>query len=419
MTVSAAGSSMWSSLAHMPSVLDHRIVIVRGRGSTVWTAAGDQLLDATAGLWHANIGHGRAEVAEAAHRQMLRLETYHAFGFFSNDVALTLADRLAVLSPVPDAKVLFTSGGSDGVDAAAKLARRHWQLAGLPEKTVILSRADSYHGLHAFGSSLSGPDMYRDGYGEGTLVPDTGRFSSTDAEDLSRVAADLGVCRIAAIILEPVIGSGGVIAPPPGYLERVQEQADRLNALLIVDEVVTGFGRTGRWFASERWSLRPDLLITAKGITSGYAPLGAVLVAERVWAPYFSGDHAPVFQHGLTYSGHATAAAIAHANLDILEREELIDRAARLEGVLIDALAPLGSHPAVREIRTGGGLLAGVVLEPDVDAAALVRRTLERGVIVRALRNGVLQISPPFVITDDEVGIIASTLRKALDHVGQ
>ncbi|WP_369226501.1 aspartate aminotransferase family protein [Streptomyces sp. R39] len=410
------GMALWSPLAHMPSVLDHRRVMVAGDGAYVTTREGRRLLDATAGLWHANVGHGRPEIAEAASRQMRRLETYHSFGFYSNDQALSLADRLAALVPVPDPRIIFTSGGSDSVEVTAKLARLHWQLEGEPDRTVVLSRADSYHGLHAYGSSLTGPDHYRDGYGPGTLVPDTARFSSTDADDLLRVLADVGAHRVAAIILEPVIGSGGIIAPPAGYLEAVQEAAARHGILLIADEVITGFGRTGHWFASQRFAFEPDMMTLAKGLTSGYAPLGAAVVSERIWRRFYDARDTAVYQHGLTYSGHATACAVAHANLDVLEADGLVARAAHLEKVLDQELQRLRNRPDIREIRTGGGFLAGVAPVDEISATAVADHAFEHGVLLRPLRDNLLQISPPFVVTEEEIATIVNVIEGALEH---
>ncbi len=411
------GEALWSPLAHMPSVLGRRTVVVEGDGAYVVTADGRRLLDATSGLWHANVGHARREIADAAAAQMARLETYQSFGSFSNDRALALADRLVALGPVDDAKVILTSGGSDSVDVAAKLARRHWVEEGRPDKRHILSRRDSYHGLHGYGTSLTGPDIYREGYGPGTLVPETAVFSSTDIDDLRRVIDEIGPERIAAVITEPVIGSGGVIAPPPGYFETMQELARQHELLLIADEVITGFGRLGRWFGSERFGLEPDLLVFAKGVTSGYAALGGVLVAPRIWRRFYDGPDAPLYRHGVTYSGHATACAVAEANLDILEREGLVERAGRLERVLADALEPLRDRPDVAEIRAGVGLMAAVAPAATIPNDAVVAEALERGVILRAIRENFIQISPPFIVTDEEVDRIATVLAESIDAV--
>ena len=406
----AAGSpALWSAQAHMPSVLPRRVEIVGGEGAYVTTSTGERLLDATAGLWHANVGHGREELARAAYDQMCRLETYHVFGRFVNDAALRLAGRVAGYAPFPEARVILGSGGSDAVDAACKLARRHWQLEGKPSKKVILSREHAYHGLHAFGTSVAGLEPNREGYGSDSLVPETARVDNADIGKVAMTIDRIGAGNIAAILAEPIIGTGGVIPPAPGYLEGLQRLAADHEILLIIDEVITGFGRTGTMFACERFGLQPDMLLMAKGITSGYAPLGGVLVAPRIWERFFAGPQSPVFRHGLTYSGHATACAVAHANLDILEREDLISRAASLEGVLDKALGRARSHDLVQDVRQMG-FLAGVQLTPAVDADAVADLALESGVILRILRGNTVQISPPFIVEEAEIATIVDTI---------
>jgi len=410
-----AGASLWHAQAHMPTALEKRVTIVGGRGATVITADGAELLDAPAGLWHANVGHGREAIARVAYEQMLKLETYHVFGRFVNDVALSLADRVAALGPVPDAKVFWTSGGSDSVDLACKLARRHWQLEGRPEKRIILSRHNAYHGLHGFGTSIAGLEYNREGYGTDSLIPETARIPANDLAAAEAQIAEIGPERIAAVVAEPVIGTGGVIAPAPGYLEGLQRLARQHDILFIADEVITGFGRTGTMFASVRFGLEPDMVLMAKGITSGYAPLGGVLIGRRVWHRFFSSD-APILRHGITYSGHATACAVAHANIDILEEEHLLERSAELEGVLHRAVQPLADHPLVAEVRSGTGFLAGVQLRADVPGEAVVDACLDAGLLTRLIHNNTLHICPPFVVTDDDVSFIAKTIRVALDN---
>lgn len=413
----STSAPLWHPVAHMPSVLDDRIVITRGQGSHLWTTDGRRLLDATSGLWYANVGHGRKEIAAAAAAQMERLETYHLFGRFANDRALALAERVAALAPIADARVFWTSGGSDAVDLACKLARRFWQHEGRPEKTAIVSRHNAFHGLHGFGTSIAGLESNRAGYGSDSLVPETLRISVDDLAAAERAIDDFGPERIAAVVAEPVIGTGGVIVPPPGYLTGLQALCRAREILFVVDEVMTGFGRVGTLFACERYGLEPDMLLIAKGITSGYAPLGGVLVAPRVHEPFFRGEDAPIFRHGLTYSGHATACAAADANLDILEREQLVERAAALEPALVAALAPLAGHPLVAEVRSGGGFLAGVRLHADVPGEDVARASIERGVISRVVTDNVLQVCPPFVVEAEDLTLIAETMAAALDEV--
>jgi adenosylmethionine-8-amino-7-oxononanoate aminotransferase len=393
--------ALWSAQAHMPSVLGRQLVITRAKDSYVYTADGRALFDGTAGLWHANVGHARPELAEAAHAQMLRLETYHVFGRYLNDRAVELAERLAALSPVPDAKVILNSGGSDAIDVACKLARRYWQQERRPGKTVVLSREFAYHGLHAYGTSIAGLDFNREGYGTDSLVPETARVSTDDIAAVERTVAEIGADNIAALVAEPVQGTGGVNPPAPGYLEGLQRICRDNDILLIVDEVITGFGRTGVMFACERYGLQPDLVTFAKGVTSGYAPLGGVLVAPRVWQPFYR-DGAPTFRYGSTYSGHATACAVAMRNIDLLEEEKLLPRVAELELLLADELSRLSTCDGVTDTRVAG-LLGGVTLAEHLSAEAAADELVDRGFITRPLRGNTLQISPPFITTDEEL----------------
>lgn len=401
--------ALWSAQAQMPSVIGRQIEVVRGEGSYVTTASGQRLLDATAGLWHANVGHGRIELAQAAYDQMVRLETYHVFGRFVNDAALALAERLARYSPFADAKVILSSGGSDAVDVACKLARRHWQLEGRTSKKIVLSREFAYHGLHGYGTSVAGLQINRDGYGTESLIPETARVHHSDITEVEAAIHRIGPDNIAAFITEPIMGTGGVIPPSDGYLEGLQRLALEHDILLIADEVITGFGRTGVMFASERYDFMPDMLLMAKGITSGYAPLGGVLVAPRLWRRFYDGPDAPVYRHGLTYGGHATACAVANANLDILEREHLIARAGELEKVLATTLDLARDHELVDDVRHAG-FLAGVQLSASVDGNAVVDYAIDHGVILRLLRGNTVQISPPFIVDEEEIGIIVNTI---------
>ena len=401
----------------MPSVADDRLTIVAGDGANVQTDDGRWLLDATAGLWHANIGHGRARLAEAAAEQMRRLETYHTFGRIANNRAIELAERLAALSPIADPKVFWVSGGSDAVETAAKLARRYWQLDGQANKRIIVSRDGSYHGLHGFGTSLAGLPVNRDGYGSESLIPETARVPTNDADALEAAIRHLGADHVAAVFAEPVIGTGGVIFPAPGYLQRVEALCREHDILLVLDEVITGFGRTGRMFGAQTFGVSPDMILMAKGITSGYAPLGGVLIGPRVWSPFFDSPEAPIFRHGVTYSGHATACAVAEANLDVIEEEELVARVAGLIPELARILAPLADHPLVHEVRTGTGLLAGVQLLADVPGDQVARLCIEQGVLFRVITDNTVQISPPFIVEVSDLQRIAATLAQALDSV--
>ena len=409
------GAALWQPQAQMSTAAANRVTIVGGEGAWIETDQGVHLLDATAGLWHANIGHGRDRLALAAAAQMRTLETYHTFGTFVNDQAVALADRVAAISPIEDAKVFFVSGGSDAIETAAKLARRFWQLQGQTNKRIIISREWAYHGLHGFGTSIGGIPYNREGYGSESLIPETARVPANDADALEAEILRLGPDRVAAVFAEPIIGTGGVILPAPGYLQRLEQICQEYDVLFVADEVITGFGRTGEMFASGLFDLHPDMVVVAKGITSGYAPLGGVLIGPRVWEPFFA-DGGPIFRHGVTYSGHATGCAVAQANLDVIEEEQLVARVATLSPVLEQAMAPLAKHPLVTEVRTGIGLLAGVQLAPEVDGAAIARACLEAQVVIRIIANNTIQISPPFVIAEDELWKITGAIAAALDH---
>ena len=409
------GPALWSAQAHLPSVLGRQLVVERGEGSYIHTSDGRRLFDGTAGLWHANVGHSHPALAEAAHAQMLKLETYHIFARFVNDQALQLAERLAGLSPIADPKVILNSGGSDAIDVACKLARRHWQREGRPSKTTIISREHAYHGLHAYGTSIAGLDFNREGYGTESLVPETARVPVHDVDALARTITRIGAENIAALVTEPIQGTGGVNPPAPGYLEKVQGLCREHDILLIVDEVITGFGRTGVMFATDRFGLEPDLITFAKGVTSGYAPLGGVLVAPRIWEPFYVDDPAtPVFRHGATYAGHATACAVAMANLDVLDQEQLLPRVVELEHRLDGLLKQLQARrPSVVDVRVAG-FLGGVTLRDEVPAERAADALIELGFVSRPLRGNTLQISPPFITTDDELTAFVEAIEDVL-----
>jgi adenosylmethionine-8-amino-7-oxononanoate aminotransferase len=411
----------WHSFADMFAIeAGGELVLDRGEGVHVWDEDGRRYIDATAGLWFCNVGFGRGEIADAAAAQLRRLSAYSTFGDVSNRPAIELAERVADLSPDPDSRVFFTSGGSDSIDTAAKMARRYWQLLGQTDRTMFITRENAYHGMHVAGTSLSGIAANAAGYGP--LVTDVARVP-WDSPDALRDAIDAATPeRVAAFFCEPVIGAGGVFAPPEGYLEKVRSICRDTGVLFVADEVITGFGRTGDWFASNRWELRPDLITCAKGITSGYLPMGAVVASPRVAEPFWNGT-AGLWRHGYTYSGHATVAAAAMANLDILEREALPKRALELESDLADAMMPLAAHPMVEEVRAGTGVLAAVQLstsaigEQQALPARVVRACREAGVMTRSLATGGLQISPALVIDTSELNELSAGIRAALDSL--
>lgn len=409
------GPALWPAQAHTPTVLGRQLVIERGEGSYVFTADGRRLFDGTAGLWHANVGHAHPELAEAAFEQMKRLETYHIFARFTNDKALALGERLAAISPIERSKVILNSGGADAIDVACKLARRHWQREGRSTKKVILSREFAYHGLHAYGTSIAGLDFNREGYGTDSLVPETARFSFNDPQHVEAVVAEVGPENIAAIVTEPVQGTGGVNPPAPGYFEAIQKICKENDILLILDEVITGFGRVGTMFAAQRYGLEPDLVAFAKGVTSGYAPLGGVLVGPRIWEPfYIDSPDTPIFRHGATYAGHATAAAVALRHLDILERDRLVPRVKELEVVLRTELDGLAHRQtAVTDVRVAG-LLGGITLAEHLKAERICDDLIETGFIARALRGNTIQLSPPFIISDQELSLFVAAIEHAI-----
>jgi adenosylmethionine-8-amino-7-oxononanoate aminotransferase len=409
----------WHPVADMHAVMQSgELLLDRGEGSHVWDTEGRRYLDATAGLWYANVGYGRAEIAEAAAAQMRRLHAYSHYGDVSSAPTTRLAERVADAAPMDDAVVFFASGGGESIETAAKMCRRFWSLAGQPEKTVIVTRERCYHGLAGYGTSIVGTDAFRTGVGP--LVADTTRVAWDSADALAAAIDEIGPERVAAFFCEPIIGAGGVLLPPDGYLAGVQQVCRERDVLFLVDEVICGFGRVGDWFASNRLGLEPDLLTFAKGITSGYVPLGGVVVGPRIRDAFWA-DDAGVWRHGYTYSGHATATAAAHANLDIMEREGIFARALALESELTEALASLAGHELVSEIRSGLGAVAAV----QIDAALLAddpglsdrvcRAARDHGVLSRVLVGGGLQISPPLVITRAELDELSGGIRAALD----
>jgi adenosylmethionine-8-amino-7-oxononanoate aminotransferase len=406
---------LWHPFASMGAVDGAELVIARGEGSRVWDADGREYIDATAALWYANVGHGRAELADAAAEQMQKLAAYSTFGDFANEPAKELADRVAAIAPIDDAAVFFCSGGSDAVDSAGKIARRYWSLLGQPERQVIVSRRFAYHGVNAYGNSLGGMPANQEGFG--TLVEDVLVVGEDDPAELAAALDDLGP-RAAAFIGEPVIGAGGIVPPPAGYWPEVERILRERDVLFISDEVICGFGRLGPWFGCERYGVKPDLIVCAKGITSGYVPLGAVIASGRVREPFWA-KGAPPFRHGYTYSGHATACAVALANLDIIEREGLRDRVREAESILAEALGAVAGSAGVKEVRHAG-LLGTIELTPQLladrppapDEVMLAAR--KNGVLTRVLRGTGFQISPAFVTNDDELRTIVSVIADAV-----
>ena len=394
------------------------VTFVRGLGSELWDDQGRRYLDATASLWYCNVGWGRSEIADAVAAQLRELPAYSAFGDIVTRPAAELADRVASLAPVAGSKVFLTSGGSDSIDTATKMARRYWQLVDRPQRTVLIRREKAYHGMHTAGTSLAGIPANLEGHGD--LIQDVVQVPWDDPDALRATIDDFGAERVAAFFCEPVIGAGGVFPPPPGYLAAVREVCRETGVLFVADEVITGFGRCGDWFASTRWSLEPDILTCAKGITSGYLPMGAVVAAPGIAEPFWA-EGAGMWRHGYTYSGHAAVAAAALANLDIIERENLCGRALALETQLAEALSSLATHELVSEVRAGVGVLAAVQLEPELVAddpavtARLAMGAREAGVLVRPLVGGAIAVSPPLVVTTEDLDELLGGFEKGLE----
>ncbi len=345
--------------------------------------------------------------------QISRIAAYSTFGDYAVDTTVALADRLAAIAPVPGSKIFFTSGGSDSVDTAVKLARRYWRETGRATKNIVIGREKAYHGMHVAGTALAGIPGNHDGYGE--LMTDARTIAWNSGKALLEAVESIGAENIAAFFCEPIIGAGGIYPPPAGYLAEVRQICRDNDILFVADEVITGFGRIGGdWFASTKFGLEPDMITTAKGLTSGYVPMGAVFVAPRVAEPFFDPAAGVWWRHGYTYGGHAAAAAAAMANLDIIESEDLLAASARLENTLHSKLAGLADHPAVDEVRSGFGAVAAVQLVDAGAALGLAKNLRGHGIATRAVGAGGIQISPAFVITDEQVDELVAGITAAL-----
>ena len=412
----------WHPVADMHAVVaSGELVLDRAEGVTVWDEDGNRYVDAIAGLWYCNVGYGREEIVEAAAAQMRRLSAYSAYGDLTTRATTELADRISSLAPTHDSSVFFTSGGGESIETAVKMARRYWSLVGEPERTIVISRERAYHGLAGYGTSIVGTDAFT--VGVGPLAGGTLRVPWDDAEALAPGDRRGRRRQGRGVLLRADRRRGRRPAPASGLLAgRAGEICRERDVLFLADEVICGFGRVGDWFASTRFGLEPDLVTFAKAVTSGYVPLGGVIVAPHVRNAFWAEGVGP-WRHGYTYSGHAVATAAAHANLDIIEREGLVARALELETELDTALDPLRSHALVSEVRAGLGVVAGVQLDPAAvaadatlpDRAALAAR--RHGVLTRVLVGGGLQVSPALVISRAELDAIAAGIGAALDDV--
>ena len=413
-------------------------VIVSGRGVFLQDAQGRQLLDGLAGLWCVNVGYGRAEITDAVAAQMRQLAYYPSFFNSTTEPAIRLAARLASLAPPRVQHTIFCNSGSEANESALKIIRGYWKLRGQPQRTKILSREFSYHGVTLATTSMTGLpscsapfDLPLPGF---LHVPaphayaadregDPVAYGKWCVEETARVIEREGADTIAAMFVEPVQGAGGVIPPPAGYLAALRALCREHGILFVADEVITAFGRVGDWFASNLWELDPDLISLAKGLTSGYLPLGATMVSDEIADVLL---HHGYFAHGFTYSGHPTTCAAALANLDIIENDGLIPRVrTNLGPYFQEKLRAFAGHPAVGEVR-GTGLIGALELVPrggkaaltptmmlGIKAAALAR---QEGVIVRGIRD-IVAVAPPLTITREETDQLFDAVGKALDRL--
>jgi putrescine aminotransferase len=386
-------------------------VIARGEGALVWDADGREYVDSMASLWYCAAGHGRGEIADAVAHQLLTVAAYSCFEPFTNVPADELAATLAELTPIPDARVFFCGSGSEAVDSAMKLARLAHHLAGHPERTLIISRQRGYHGVNLGGTSAQGIAPNREGWGP--LVPEVVQVPSDDAEALAVLMAEHGG-QVAAVLAEPVQGAGGVYPPAPGYLAELRRLCDHHGAFLVFDEVITGFGRLGQWFAADHYGVVPDMTTFAKAVTSGYQPLGGVFLGPAVRGP-LEADPAYVLRHGYTYSGHAAACAAGVANLAVMVREALVERAVPVGKRLGDGLQALAADGTIDHAR-GEGAVWAAGLRADQDAVAVRDRMLGAGVITRAIGTDTLTFCPPLVITDEQIDRIVDALSSSADR---
>jgi adenosylmethionine-8-amino-7-oxononanoate aminotransferase len=410
--------SFWHPFADMNKVQHAPFIVDHGEGIYVYDEEGNRYLDAAASLWYMNVGYGRHEIVDAMDRQARKLAAFHSFIDYATRPALELAARIAGVSPDPESKVFFGSGGSDAVDTAAKLARRYFNAVGQPERTVFIAREWAYHGMHTYGTTLGGMEPNRIGYG-GDLVSDVVTVPYDDAEAVEKAVDHAGADRIAGIFVEPVIGAGGVRPVSAEYLASVRGAIRQAGGLYISDEVITGFGRIGDWFAANKYGLEPDLITFAKGVTCGYAPLGGVIASPRIAEPFFD-TPGLIFRHGYTYSGHSTACVAGLKVMDIIEEEGLIARAAELEDEIHDALTPLEHLAVVANVRRGVGALAAIQLEVGDDETLPARAATacrDAGVLTRAVGGGGLQVSPPLTMTPDQVKEMASLFEAGLRNL--
>ena len=446
----AARRHLWMHFTRMSTYADHEIpVITRGDGPYVWDNRGRRYLDGLSGLFVVQAGHGRSELADAAAKQANEL-AYFPLWSYAHPTAVELAERLAGYAPGDLNRVFFTTGGSEAVESAWKLARQYFRLIGQPDRYKVLSRDIAYHGTTMGALSVTGLAAIKTPFEP--LVPGSVRVPNTnfyrapehgdDYEAFGRWAADEierailreGPETVAAVYVEPVQNSGGCFPPPPGYLPRVREICDRYGVLMVSDEVICAFGRLGHWFGAERYGYQPDVITVAKGMTSGYSPIGAMLVSDRLIEPFLAGT--TTFLHGITFAGHPVSSAVALANLDVFEREDLLGHVRRNEATFRSTLERLCDLPIVGEVR-GDGYFYGIELVKDKDtketfddaeSERLLRGFLsgalfDAGLVCRADDRGdpVIQLAPPLVCGpeqfDEIEGILRAVLTEAWSHL--
>ena len=379
--------------------------IVRGEGSLLWDDAGNEYVDGLASLWYCQVGHGRTEIVDAVAEQMRRLEAYNIFDPFTNEPAAQVAAMIVERSPHPDGRVFLGCSGSEAVDTVLKMARQYHQLAGDAERQVVVRRTHGYHGTNFGGTSAQGIAPNREGWGD--LVPHFEEIPNDDLEAAATLFADRGD-RIAAVISEPIQGAGGVHLPPDGYLEGLRRLCDDHGALLVFDEVISGFGRTGQWFGAQHFGVTPDLITFAKGVTSGYLPLSGVIASRRVCEAFEEPGF--VFRTGYTYSGHPASCAAGIANLELMDAEGLVERANHVGGRIRSGLEALQADGLIESWRGTGAVYAA---ELGRDSIPVRNEMMANGVIVRPIGT-CLAICPPLIISDDEVGRVLDTMAEAL-----
>ena len=390
-----------------PPTREDYISLVRGKGCTVWDDGGNSYLDAMASLWYCQVGHGRTEITDAVAEQMRNLEAYNTFAPFTNPAAEEVAAMIVERSPLPDGRVFLCCSGSEAVDTALKIARQWHRLRGDLGRQSVITRTYGYHGTNFGGTAAQGIAPNREGWGD--LVP---HFTEVPRDDLEAAAVAMAAQdeQPAAVISEPLQGAGGVWPPPEGYLEGLRRLCDTHGALLILDEVICGFGRTGEWFGAQHYGVVPDIMAFAKGVTSGYQPLAGVILSRRVCETFEGQGEGFMLRTGYTYSGHPAACAAGVANLNLMDAEDLPARATHIGERISAGLRALADDGLIAGFRGTGAVWAA---ELGRDAAGVRAKILEAGVIVRPIGSA-LAMCPPLIISDAEIDRLIDTMADAL-----